>query len=57
LTGITGLKGVERDIEQEIGSLSAEAQQQFSRMPSTLGLAVMKMKASRFKHESINHNR
>lgn len=45
IEGITGLKGVERDIEQEIGSLSAEAQQQFSRMPSTLGLAVMKMKA------------
>lgn len=42
---ITGLKGVEREIETEIGSLSAEAQQQFSRMPSTLGLAVMKMKA------------
>ena len=41
---ITGLKGVERDIEQEIGSLSAEAQQQFSRMPGTLGLDVMKMK-------------
>jgi hypothetical protein len=45
ITTITGLKGVERDIETEIGSLSAEAQQQFSRMPSTLGLAVMKMKA------------
>ena len=45
IENITGLKGVERDIEQEIGSLSAEAQQQFSRMPSTLGLAVMKMKA------------
>jgi biotin operon repressor len=50
---ITGLKGVERDIEEQIGSLSAEAQQQFSRMPSTLGLAVMKMKALGLNMEQL----
>ena len=51
---ITGLKGVERDIEEEIGSLSAEAQQQYSRMPGTLGLAVMKMKAMGLSMDQLN---
>jgi len=45
IENITGLKGVQRDIDEEIGTLSAEAQLQFGRMPATLGLAVMKTKA------------
>jgi len=40
---ITGQQGVQKQILEEIGALSAETQLQFSRMPSTLGLAVMKM--------------
>jgi len=50
---ITGLKGVQRDIDEEIGNLSAEAQLQFSRMPKTLGLAVMKTKAMGLNLEQL----
>lgn len=53
IENITGLKGVQRDIDEEIGNLSAEAQVQFGRMPGTLGLAVMKTKAMGLNLEQL----
>ena len=53
IENITGLKGVQRDIDEEIGNLSAEAQIQFGRMPGTLGLAVMKTKAMGLNLEQL----
>ena len=43
IEAVTGLQGVQKQLLEEIGGLSAETQLQFSRMPNTLGLAVMKM--------------
>ena len=42
---ITGLKGVQRTIDAEIATAGSETSLQYSRMPKTLGLAVMKSKA------------
>ena len=42
---ITGLKGVQRTIDAEIAAAGSETSLQYSRMPKTLGLAVMKSKA------------
>lgn len=42
---ITGLKGVQRTIDAEIAAAGSETSLQYSKMPKTLGLAVMKSKA------------
>jgi hypothetical protein len=42
---LTGLKGVQRTIDAEIAAAGSETSLQYSRMPKTLGLAVMKSKA------------
>lgn len=41
----TGLKGVQRTIDAEIAAAGSETSLQYSKMPETLGLAVMKSKA------------
>jgi hypothetical protein len=41
----TGLKGVQRTIDTEIAAAGSETSLQYSKMPKTLGLAVMKSKA------------
>jgi hypothetical protein len=41
----TGLKGVQRTIDAEIAAAGSETSLQYSKMPKTLGLAVMKSKA------------
>jgi hypothetical protein len=42
---LTGLKGVQRTIDAEIAAAGSETSLQYSKMPKTLGLAVMKSKA------------
>lgn len=53
-TGINSLT-LQRDIIQEIGSLSAEARLSFSKMPNHLELAVLKAKALGLSMDQINN--
>jgi hypothetical protein len=50
---ITGLKGVQRTIDAEIAAAGSETSLHYSRMPKTLGLAVMKSKALGLSMEQL----
>jgi hypothetical protein len=54
LEQITGLQGVQRDLIQEIGNLTANLQLQYGRIPGSLELAILKSRALGLSMENLN---
>lgn len=50
----TGMSGVQRDLTEEIGNMAANLQLQYSRIPGSLELAILKSRALGLSMENLN---
>ena len=54
IEGVTKLQGVQRDLTETIGSLTADLQMQYSRIPGSLELAILKSRALGMSMADLN---